>query len=100
MSSTEQATGDQLGPALQSLGSGVLLGSAVIASTLWIVRTLQVGAPPTSVPDPSGREGNILLGGTMLGAVIAGGSTWVQLADIRSVFRRGGLSLRNPAAAG
>jgi hypothetical protein len=84
---------DDLGLALRALAFGVLLGATVIVITLWVVRTLQIGAPPTATPDPGGREGTILLGGTLLGVVIGGGSTWTLLAPLPSMFRRGGLSM-------
>jgi hypothetical protein len=84
---------DDLGLALRALGFGVLLGATVIVITLWVVRTLQLGAAPSAIPDPGGREGTILLGGTMLGVVIGGGSTWTLLAPLQSMYRRGGLSM-------
>jgi hypothetical protein len=89
----EETGDDDLGLALRALAFGVLLGATVIVLTLWIVRTLQIGAPPTATPDPGGREATILLGGTLLGVVIGGGSTWTLLARLQSMYRRGGLSM-------
>jgi hypothetical protein len=72
---------------------GILLGTAVITVALWLVRTLQAGAPPTIAPDPLGPTGLLLLAGTLTGVLTGGIAAWTLMAPISSIYRRGGLSV-------
>lgn len=76
-----------------SLGLAILLGVAIIGTSLWIVVTLQAGKPPSDVPDTSGTAFTVLVGGTFLGAVTAAGVAWHLLQPIGSAYRRGSFAM-------
>jgi hypothetical protein len=90
---TEASEDAALGLALRSLLQGVLLGTAVIAAVLWVVRTIQASSPPESVPDPGGLPALLLMGGTFAGVLAGGMATWFLLAPFESLYRRGGLAM-------
>jgi hypothetical protein len=83
----------QLGLALRGLGFGVLFGTAVIAMVLWLVRTLQLQAPPTTSPETGGPQAMILMAGTLAGVLAGGAATWSLLKPVESLYRRGAFSL-------
>ena len=89
---TREADGADVGLALRAVVCGVLLGTAVIAMTLWVVRTLQLAAPPAAVPNTAGTQALILMGGTLAGVLVGATATWFLLGPIDSLYRRGAFS--------
>ena len=89
---TGDPDGAKVGLALRAVVFGVLLGTAVIAMTLWVVRTLQLAAPPAAVPNTAGTQAVILMGGTLAGVLAGGTATWFLLGPVDSLYRRGAFS--------
>ncbi len=84
---------DHLGLAVASVVFGVLLGTAVIAVSLWGVRTLQASRPTATAPDPSGAPVILLLAGTLGGTFLATAAAWTLMSPVGSLYRRGGLAM-------
>jgi hypothetical protein len=92
MADSSDSPPDQLALALRAIAFGILLGVAVIAGTLWAVRTLQLGTPPTDPITPTNGVTTLLIGGTLAGVLAAGVGAWSLMAPVTSFYRRGGLS--------
>lgn len=82
-----------LGLAFRGLAFGVLLGTAVIAMALWLVRTLQLAAPPATLPNTAGPQAMILLAGTLAGVLAGGTAAWFLLRPVDSLYRRAAFSM-------
>ena len=94
MGSDQSSSSDRvIGFVATTLVFAILLGVAVIGASLWVVVTLQVGNPPSEVPDTSGPAFTVLVGGTFLGAMTAVVATWTLLARIGSAYRRGSFAM-------
>ena len=84
---------DRVGLAFLALAISVLVGNGLIAVALWLVTTLLADAPASDLPTVVGMPYYVLIGGTLTGIVVAGGTMWGLLAPVRSTYRRGGLSV-------
>jgi hypothetical protein len=71
----------------------ILAGTGIISALLWAVRSLQVGAPPTEIPDLGSPAAILLLIGTPAGMLVAATLTWRVLAPVGSTYRQGGLAM-------
>jgi hypothetical protein len=89
---TEDASGDLVVLAIRSVALGVLFGTAVVALTLWGVRTLQLSSPPEP-PQLGSAPGMLLVAGTFGGLLAGGAVAWSLMAPIGSLYRRGALSM-------
>lgn len=86
------ATRDLVGPALRGMSFALLLGSAIVALVLWIVRLLVTSQSSTRLVD-QGVAPALLLGGTLAAMGASALAAWFRLAPIGSYYRRGGLSM-------
>ena len=84
---------DRVGLAFLALAISVLVGNGIIAVALWLVTTLLADAPASDLPVVVGMPYYVLVGGTLTGIVVAGGTMWGLLAPVNSTYRRGGLSM-------
>ena len=84
---------DYVGLAVAWMSSGITSGTAVIAATLWAVRSMMVDAAPSTTPDLNSPAANLLLTGTLAGILLAAVVTWRFLAPVGSTYRQGGLSM-------
>ncbi len=89
---TEDASGDLVVLAIRSVALGILFGTAVVALTLWGVRTLQLSSPPEP-PQLGSAPGMLLVAGTFGGLLAGGTVAWSLMAPIGSLYRRGALSM-------
>jgi len=71
----------------------ITIGIGLVSVALWIVSTLLADMPASDTPVIDGAPFYVLVGGTLLGIVVAGLTTWMLLAPVRSTYRRGGLSI-------
>jgi hypothetical protein len=83
---------DRVGLAFLALAISVLVGNGLIAVALWLVTTLLAEAPASDVPVVVGMPYYILVGGTLIGIVVAGVTMWGLLSPVNSTYRRGGLA--------
>lgn len=83
---------DRVGLAFLAMAISITSGIGLIAVALWVVSTLLADMPASDTPIIDGAPFYVLVGGTLLGIVVAGLATWVLLAPVRSTYRRGGLS--------
>lgn len=70
-------------------GCAISIGLVVITATVLAVDELRGDGSAASLD----RSFYILVGGTLLGILLAGSAAWQLLAPIESVYRRGGLSI-------
>ncbi len=84
---------DQVGLAFNALALSIPLGVGLIAVALWAVSGLMAGAPPSETPQTEGAPFTVLIAGTMAGIGAAALATWTVLAPVRSIYRRGTLSM-------
>ena len=89
----EPAAPQQVGPALRAMATATLLGTGVIAVSLWAARALQVSTPAVAGAPPSTSVFIIVVGGTLGGLAAATIVAWTLLAPLVSAYRRGGLSM-------
>jgi len=79
--------------AFLGMTTGIAAGTALIAGSLWMVRTLQIGVPARDTPDLSSPSALVFLLGSLGGVLLAAVVTWNLLSPIGSTYRQGGLSL-------
>lgn len=72
-----------------SIASAVSVGLTVITATVLAVDTLRHGAAARSLD----QSFYLLVGGTLLGVLLAAYAAWRLLAPVDSLYRRGGLSI-------
>jgi hypothetical protein len=84
---------DRVGLAFWAMAMSVTVGIGLVSVALWVVSTLLADMPASDTPVIDGAPFYVLLGGTLLGIVVAGLTTWILLAPVRSTYRRGGLSI-------
>jgi hypothetical protein len=72
-----------------SIACAVLVGLTVITATVLAVDTLRNGAAPRNLD----QSFYLLVGGTLLGVLLAAYAAWRLLAPVDSLYRRGGLSI-------
>jgi hypothetical protein len=72
-----------------SIACAVSVGLTVITATVLAVDTLQNGAAPRNLD----QSFYLLVGGTMLGVLLAAYAAWRLFSPIDSLYRRGGLSI-------
>jgi hypothetical protein len=70
-------------------GCAISIGLVVITTTVLAVDELRGDGAAQSL----NRSFYILVGGTLLGVLLAASAAWQLLAPIESVYRRGGLSI-------
>jgi hypothetical protein len=80
---------DTLRFVLAAIASAVLVGLTVITATVLGVDALRQDGAPRNLD----QSFYLLVGGTLLGVLLAGFAAWRLLAPIESVYRRGGLSI-------
>lgn len=86
-------TTDPVRLAITGTACGVASGTAVTAAALWLVRTLQVGAPAGGTPDLGSPAALVLLVGSLGGMLTAAVTAWRLLAPLDSTYRQGALSV-------
>ncbi len=85
----EPGTGDTLPFVAAAMACAVLMGLMVITATVLAVDALGTeGAPPNL-----DQAFYLLVGGTLLGVLLAAYAAWRLLAPVESLYRRGGLSI-------
>ncbi|MEO8448146.1 MAG: hypothetical protein ABI647_00040 [Gemmatimonadota bacterium] len=84
---------DYVGLAFLALPFAVILGTGLNALVVWVVRTLQAGAPPATTIDMNSAPALVLLGGTGAAILAAGIAAWIVLAPIKNPFRQGMLAM-------
>lgn len=89
----EVAAPDHVGLAFRSIGFGVLFGLSVTAALLWVVRTVQLTAPPVAGAPPSGTIVNLLLLAWLGGGALATAAAFSLMRPLTSLYRRGGLAM-------
>lgn len=72
-----------------SIACAVSVGLTVITATVLAVDTLRNGAAPRNLD----QSFYLLVGGTLLGVLLAAYAAWRLLAPVDSLYRRGGLSI-------
>ena len=72
-----------------SIASAVSVGLTVITATVLAVDSLRNGSAPRNLD----QSFYLLVGGTLLGVLLAAYAAWRLLAPIDSLYRRGGLSI-------
>ncbi len=94
----ESATGEptvpgHLGLALRSVAAGTSAGVALVAATMWLMRTLQESGAAPLDPEPNDPIANLVLFGWVGGAIIGGCVAWVLMRPLTSTYRRGALAM-------
>jgi hypothetical protein len=72
-----------------SIACAVSVGLMVITATVLAVDTIRNGAAPRNLD----QSFYLLVGGTLLGVLLAAYAAWRLLAPVDSLYRRGGLSI-------
>ena len=80
---------DPLGLIAAAVPAGILAGTLTVTGAVFVVTLLRErasGAPPA---DPGASPAAwVLLGGTLLGVLVAAGTTWAALSPVRNPYRR------------
>lgn len=84
-----EAAGGPLGFVALVLASAVSFGLLVITATVYLVDALRTGSTQNNLNLPF----YLLVGGTLVGILVAAYTAWRLLSPVGSTYRRGGLSI-------
>jgi hypothetical protein len=80
---------DPLGLIAAAVPAGVLAGTLTVTAAVFIVTILRERAPAALPADAAASPAlYVLLGGTLLGVIVAAATTWAALSPIHNPFRR------------
>jgi uncharacterized membrane protein len=80
---------DPLGLIAAAVPAGVLAGTFTVTAAVFVVTLLREQASGAPAADPGASPAAwVLLGGTLLGILIAAATTWAALSPVRNPYRR------------
>ena len=80
---------DPLGLIVAAVPAGILAGTLTVTAAVFVVTLLRERASAAAAPNPAASPAAwVLLGGTLLGVLVAAGTTWAALSPVRNPYRR------------